>query len=410
MQAFTQAPIYARTSGYVKAWVPRHRLAREKRRAARRHRDPGARPAVGPGQGRPSPPRGRTPRWPRCRGPLPGPHRAERRLPAGHRQHPTSQLRTANTEVTSAGVTSIALRSCSPSSASKAPFDGVITARNLDIGQLITTTGSTATSSRYRHQQQGLRHRRRQHPSRLRQRAPGLCAGCEERRHRHSQPAAVSQPQLSRYTVPSDSRPGDPHSARRGRRRQPLRRAAAGNYTEVRSTSPAPRRASAIPVSALILEPDGLHVAAVDSANHAHIVHIPAEARLRLQHGRCSGLAQVPVIANPPTRSHRRRGGARGHAREQRAQRRAGAADVPSPFRCAGAPIPPTGRVAIVPAAFAARFALAGCMVEDELQSPPCPHRRLLDGGHYGDWAPPRRLAADRAVVDDLRRYGTQRS
>jgi multidrug efflux pump subunit AcrA (membrane-fusion protein) len=56
-----------------------------------------------------------------------------------------------------------------------------------------------------------------------------------------------------------------------------------------------------VPVSALILEPDGLHVGVVDSTNHAHIV--------RVTPGRDSGAtmeilggleAGQPVIVNPP--------------------------------------------------------------------------------------------------------------
>ncbi len=53
-----------------------------------------------------------------------------------------------------------------------------------------------------------------------------------------------------------------------------------------------------------------------------------------------------------------------------------------------GARIPPTGRVAIVPAAFAALLALAGCMVGPNYKQPavPAPPPAYSDSGHYGDW------------------------
>ena len=47
-----------------------------------------------------------------------------------------------------------------------------------------------------------------------------------------------------------------------------------GSYTEVHLTVANPAPALIIPISAIILEPDGLHVGIVDSTQHAHIVRV----------------------------------------------------------------------------------------------------------------------------------------
>ena len=54
-------------------------------------------------------------------------------------------MQARNTEVTSAQANVHRLEELQSFERIEAPFDGVITARNLDIGQLITTAGSTTT-------------------------------------------------------------------------------------------------------------------------------------------------------------------------------------------------------------------------------------------------------------------------
>ena len=51
IQAYSDAPIYARTNGYVKAWYHDIGAHVHKRRFARRHRNSGTRPASGRGSG-----------------------------------------------------------------------------------------------------------------------------------------------------------------------------------------------------------------------------------------------------------------------------------------------------------------------------------------------------------------------
>jgi hypothetical protein len=56
-----------------------------------------------------------------------------------------------------------------------------------------------------------------------------------------------------------------------------------------------------VPVSAVILEPDGLHVAVVDSTQHAHIVRVTQGRDLGSTMEILGGLeAGQPVITNPP--------------------------------------------------------------------------------------------------------------
>jgi hypothetical protein len=56
-----------------------------------------------------------------------------------------------------------------------------------------------------------------------------------------------------------------------------------------------------VPVSALILEPDGLYVGVVDANSIAHLVHVVAGRDLGTSMEILSGLApKQGVIANPP--------------------------------------------------------------------------------------------------------------
>jgi multidrug efflux pump subunit AcrA (membrane-fusion protein) len=74
-----------------------------------------------------------------------------------------------------------------------------------------------------------------------------------------------------------------------------------GSYAEVHLNVSTNVPALIVPISALILEPDGLHVATVDASHHAHIV--------RVTQGRDSGATMEIlgglepgqlVVTNPP--------------------------------------------------------------------------------------------------------------
>jgi hypothetical protein len=74
-----------------------------------------------------------------------------------------------------------------------------------------------------------------------------------------------------------------------------------GSYTEVHLNVSNPVPALIVPVSALILEPDGLHVGVVDSTQHAHIVRVipgrDSGSTMEIVSGLQPGQS---VIANPP--------------------------------------------------------------------------------------------------------------
>jgi hypothetical protein len=74
-----------------------------------------------------------------------------------------------------------------------------------------------------------------------------------------------------------------------------------GSYTEVHLNVSSAAPALIVPVSALILEPDGLHVATVDATNHAHIVRVVPGRDSGATMEILSGLQpDQSVIVNPP--------------------------------------------------------------------------------------------------------------
>jgi RND family efflux transporter MFP subunit len=159
-----------------------------------------------------------------------------------------------------------------------APFDGVVTARNIDIGQLITATGSTTTAG------------------------AGTITGNKEifdisavRTLR----VFVNVPQIyspdakngtiAKLTLPQY--PGRTFQGKLVRSSDAVDPASRtllaevdvdnrsgellpGSYTEVHLNVSSDAPALIVPVGALILSPDGLRVATVDPSHHAHLVPV----------------------------------------------------------------------------------------------------------------------------------------
>jgi RND family efflux transporter MFP subunit len=304
MQAFTLAPIYARTTGYVKSWshdIGSHvhkgdllavietpeldqQLAQAKADLATAQSNAALAKITAD----------------RYQGLI-----AQNAVSQQDTDNALAQLRTTNTQVNSAQANVHRLEELQSFERIEAPFDGVITARNLDIGQLVTPAGSTTTPG------------------------AGTVSGSKEVfdiSATQTLRVFVNVPQIyapdakngvtATLTLPQY--PGRTFHGRLVRSSgavDPATRTLLaevdvdntsgellpGSYTEVHLNVSTNVPALIVPVSALILEPDGLHVATVDATNHAHIVRVTS--------GRDSGstieilgglsLGQS-VIANPP--------------------------------------------------------------------------------------------------------------
>jgi RND family efflux transporter MFP subunit len=186
-----------------------------------------------------------------------------------------------------------------------APFDGVVTTRNIDIGQLISATGSTTTAG------------------------AGTTVGNKE----IFDVAAigtlrvfVNVPQINSpdakngviatLTLPQyPGRKFEGKLVRTSNAVDPATRTLLvevdvknssgdllpGSYTEVHLNTSKATPALLVPVSAMILEPDGLRVATVDSNNIAHLIRVSPGRDFGTTVEILTGLAQGQgVIANPP--------------------------------------------------------------------------------------------------------------
>jgi RND family efflux transporter MFP subunit len=304
MQAFTLAPIYARTPGYVKAWyhdIGSHvnkgdllavietpeldqQLAQAKADLETAQSNAGlAKTTAGRYQD------------------LIGNNAVSQQ----DTDNAVQQLQARTTEVNSAEANVHRLEEMQSFERIVAPFDGVITARNVDIGQLITATGSTTTAG------------------------AGTIIGNKEifdisaiRTLR----VFVNVPQIyapdakngviATLTLPQY--PGRKFTGKLVRTSDAVDPATRtllaevdvnnvssellpGSYTEVHLHTSNPAPALIVPVSAMILEPDGLRLATVDANSIAHLVHVSAGRDFGTTVEILAGLQQGQrVIANPP--------------------------------------------------------------------------------------------------------------
>ncbi len=304
MQAFTQAPIYARTAGYVKAWyrdIGSHvkkgdllavietpeldqQLAQAKADLATAQSNAALAKVTAD----------------RYQGLI-----AQNAVSQQDTDNALSALAARNTEVASAQANVKRLEELQSFERITAPFDGVITARNLDVGQLITASGATT--------------------------APG--AGIAEATKEIFDIAAVGTlrvfinvpqvyaPDAKNGVLATLTLPQYPNRVFRGKLVRtsdavdPATRTLLaevdvdnrsgdllpGSYTEVHLNVSSAAPALTIPVSAAILTPDGLHVGTVDPSSHAHIVRITPGRDFGNQIEVLGGLEPgQKVIANPP--------------------------------------------------------------------------------------------------------------
>jgi RND family efflux transporter MFP subunit len=304
MQAFTLAPIYARTTGYVKSWwhdIGSHvhkgdllavietpeldqQLAQAKADLATAESNAALAKITAD----------------RYRGLI-----AQNAVSQQDTDNAVAQLEASNTQVNSAQANVHRLEELQSFERIEAPFDGVITARNLDIGQLVTPAGSTTTpgagtvSASKEVFDISAIGTLRVFVNVPQIYAPDAKNGVTATLTLPQYPGRTFRGKLVRSSgavdpatrtllaeVDVDNRSGE---------------LLPGSYTEVHLNVSTNVPALIVPVSALILEPDGLHVATVDATHHAHIVRVTAGRDSGSTMEILGGLAPgQSVIANPP--------------------------------------------------------------------------------------------------------------
>lgn len=304
MQAYTLAPIYARTTGYVKAWyhdIGSHvrkgdllavietpeldqQLASAKADLATAISNAGLAKITAD-------------RYKDLIG--------SNAVSQQDTDNAVSQLQARNTEVASATANVRRLEELVSFERVVAPFDGVITARNLDVGQLISANGSTTTPGA------GIISSSKQifdisaiNTLRVFINVPQVYAPDA----RTGVTAALTVPQYAGRNFPGKlvrtSNAVDAATRTllvevdvENRSGELL----PGSYTQVHLKVSRAAPALIIPVTALILHPDGLHVATVDDNNHAHLPRVVPGRDFGSTVEILSGLEQgQPVISNPP--------------------------------------------------------------------------------------------------------------
>lgn len=304
MQAFTQAPIYARTTGYVKAWyhdigshVKKGDLLAVIETPELDQQLAQAKADFATAQANAALAKVTADRYQSLI--------TQNAVSQQDTDNALAALSARNTEVNSAEANVRRLQELQSFERIVAPFDGVITARNLDIGQLITTAGATTT--------------------------PG--AGTTDSSKEVFDIAAIGTlrvfinvpqvyaPDAKNGVTATLTLPQYPNRTFKGRLVRssdsvdPATRTLLaevdvdnrsgellpGSYTEVHLNTSSAAPALTIPVSAALLAPDGLRVGVVDSSSHAHLVRITTGRDYGSAIEVLGGLAPgQKVIANPP--------------------------------------------------------------------------------------------------------------
>lgn len=216
-----------------------------------------------------------------------------------------NQLRATNSQVAAAEANVRRLEELQSFERIVAPFDGVITARNLDIGQLIAANGSTTSpgagvvsDSREIFDIAKIDHLR-VFINVPQQYAPSAKNGSK---------ASLTLPQYPgrtfQGTLVRTSNAVDPLSRTLLAEVDVNNNDGAllpGSYAEVHLHTSDPVPALIVPASALILLPDGMHIGIVDQQHHAHLARVTVGRDLGATTEIISGLDQgQEVISNPP--------------------------------------------------------------------------------------------------------------
>lgn len=304
MQAFTLAPIYARTTGYVKAWyhdigshVSKGELLAVIETPELDQQLAQAKADLATAQSNQALAKTTADRYADLIG--------NNAVSQQDTDNAISQLKATTTQVNSAAANVRRLEELQSFEQVIAPFDGVVTARNLDIGQLISATGSTTTAG------------------------AGTTVGNKEIfdvSAINTLRVFVNVPQIyapdakngviATLTLPQY--PGRKFEGRLVRTsnavdpatrtllaevdvKNPSGELLPGSYTEVHLHTSSSAPALIVPVSALILEPDGLRVGTVDANGIAHLTRVTPGRDFGTTVEILNGLQPGQgVIANPP--------------------------------------------------------------------------------------------------------------
>lgn len=304
IQAFTQAPIYARTAGYVKAWY--HDIGSHVRKGdllaviqtpELDQQLSQANADLATAQANASLAQVTADRYQDLVG--------KNAVSQQDTDNAQAQLRARSTEVASAEANVHRLQELQSFERITAPFDGVVTARNVDIGQLITATGSTGVSTG------GVNAANREifdisAIGTLRVfinvpqvQAPDAKTGTIATLTLPQFPGRTFQGKLVRTSDAVD--PNTRTLLAEIDVPNPTGELLPGSYTEVHLHTAKPQPALVVPISAVVLQADGLHVATVDENDVAHIVRVIPGRDLGSAMEIVSGLnASQLVITNPP--------------------------------------------------------------------------------------------------------------
>jgi RND family efflux transporter MFP subunit len=304
IQAFTMAPIYARTTGYVKAWyhdigshVKKGDLLAVIETPELDQQLAQAKADLATAQSNAALAKTTADRYRDLIG--------KNAVSQQDTDNAVAQEKATITQVNSAQANVQRLEELQSFERIVAPFDGVITARNIDIGQLISATGSTTTAG------------------------AGTIVGNKEVFDISAVQTLrvfINVPQIyspdaksgaiATLTLPQyPGRKFEGKLVRNSDAVDPGTRTLLaevdvnnasgellpGSYAEVHLHTSNPAPALLVPVSALILEPDGLYVGVVDANSIGRLVHVVVGRDFGTTVEILSGLAvNQGVIANPP--------------------------------------------------------------------------------------------------------------
>src|SRR5271154_1662341 len=304
MQAFTLAPIYARTTGYVKAWyhdigshVSKGELLAVIETPELDQQLAQAKADLATAQSNAALAKTTADRYQDLIG--------NNAVSQQDTDTASSQLKAATTQVNSATANVRRLEELQSFERVVAPFDGVVTARNLDIGQLISATGSTTTAG------------------------AGTIVGSKQifdvsaidTLRVFVNVPQIYAPDAKNGVIATLTLPQYPGRKFKGKLvrtsdavdpatrtllaeidvKNPSGELLPGSYTEVHLHTSSSAPALIVPVSALLLEPDGLRGGTVDANGIAHLTRVTPGRDFGTTVEILSGLQPGQgVIANPP--------------------------------------------------------------------------------------------------------------